>query len=114
MSITIKIQYLLFTSIRFKADPAGTHYWHSHSGVQRVDGLHGPLIVREPNDPNAALYDYDLLKHIISVQDWEHKLETSIYSAGHHSDGGAARPTILVNGNITHMFFSENHNLSNF
>ena len=32
---------------RFKAEPAGTHMWHAHHGVERGDGLFGALIVRE-------------------------------------------------------------------
>ena len=35
-----------FTYI-FKADPYGTHWYHSHSGAQRTDGLFGALIVKE-------------------------------------------------------------------
>ena len=29
----------------FTAEPAGTHWYHSHHGAQRSDGLHGALIV---------------------------------------------------------------------
>ena len=82
----------------------------THSGIQRVDGLYVASIVREPNDPNADLYDHDLPEHPIQVQDWEHDLETSIYSAGLHSDGGSERPTIPVNGNITNPSFPINFN----
>ena len=31
----------------FKARPSGTHWYHSHTGVQRSDGLFGALTVRE-------------------------------------------------------------------
>ena len=31
----------------FKASPAGTHWYHSHVGAQRTDGLFGAFIVRE-------------------------------------------------------------------
>ena len=31
----------------FKATPAGTHWYHSHVGAQRTDGLFGALIVRD-------------------------------------------------------------------
>ena len=89
---------LIVPCCRFKADPAGTHYWHSHSGVQRVDGLFGAIIVKDPNDVHADLYDHDLPEHVIQVMDWEHYLETDIYSASHHSDGGTERHTILING----------------
>lgn len=30
----------------FLAHPAGTHYYHSHVGLQAASGVHGPLIVR--------------------------------------------------------------------
>ena len=32
----------------FTATPAGTHWYHSHTGVQYSDGFFGPLIVDEP------------------------------------------------------------------
>ena len=31
----------------FTARPAGTHWYHSHTGAQRMDGLYGAFIVRE-------------------------------------------------------------------
>ena len=31
----------------FTADPAGTHWWHSHAATQRMDGVAGALIVRK-------------------------------------------------------------------
>ncbi|XP_017770699.1 PREDICTED: laccase-like [Nicrophorus vespilloides] len=56
----------------FVADPAGTHFYHSHMGSQRVNGAIGPLIVKLPesDNPHADLYDFDLSEHVISVQDW--------------------------------------------
>ena len=33
----------------FMAHPAGTHWYHSHTGAQRMDGLYGALVVREKN-----------------------------------------------------------------
>lgn len=44
--------------------------YHAHSGLHRMNGLFGKLIVREPNDPNANLYDYDLDEHVIILADW--------------------------------------------
>ena len=31
----------------FEANPSGTHWYHSHLGAQRTDGLFGALIVHE-------------------------------------------------------------------
>jgi iron transport multicopper oxidase len=28
-------------------------------GAQYCDGLRGPLVIYDPNDPHASLYDYD-------------------------------------------------------
>ena len=40
-----------FTYI-FKAEQYGTHWYHSHSGAQRTDGLFGALIVKERQQGN--------------------------------------------------------------
>lgn len=39
-----------------------------------MNGLFGKLIVREPNDPNADLYDYDLDEHVILLSDWNNAM----------------------------------------
>jgi FtsP/CotA-like multicopper oxidase with cupredoxin domain len=49
----------------FKATPAGTHWYHSHVGVQYGNGLFGPLIVEE-RTPIAA-YDRE---EILFLNDW--------------------------------------------
>ncbi|KAK1227973.1 hypothetical protein PQX77_009020 [Marasmius sp. AFHP31] len=38
---------------------AGTFWYHSHFGAQFCDGLRGPLIIYDPNDPHKSLYDVD-------------------------------------------------------
>jgi iron transport multicopper oxidase len=37
----------------------GTYWYHSHYKNQYCDGLRGALVVRDPNDPQASLYDID-------------------------------------------------------
>src|SRR5262249_9626336 len=49
----------------FRAEPAGTHWYHSHVGVQYGNGLFGPLIVEE-RDPIAA-YDRE---EVLLINDW--------------------------------------------
>ena len=34
---------------KFQAAPAGTFWYHSHTGAQLSDGMHGPLIVQVTN-----------------------------------------------------------------
>ncbi|XP_058451938.1 uncharacterized protein LOC131430754 [Malaya genurostris] len=82
----------------FKADNPGTHFWHSHTGMQRGDGAFGPLIIRQDNDPQQILYDYDLSDHVITVQDWGHVGGVQMFTAHHHSTGDNKPPNILING----------------
>lgn len=49
----------------FKATPFGTHWYHSHVGVQYGNGLFGPLIVEE-REP-IAKYDRE---EILLLNDW--------------------------------------------
>ena len=39
----------------FTANPAGTHWYHSHVGTQRVDGCFGAFIVREKTDTREEI-----------------------------------------------------------
>ncbi|XP_065091239.1 uncharacterized protein LOC135712206 [Ochlerotatus camptorhynchus] len=82
----------------FKADNPGTHFWHSHTGMQRGDGAFGPLIIRRDNDPQKIMYDYDLSEHVITVQDWGHQAGNQMFTAHHHSTGDNKPPNILING----------------
>lgn len=66
----------------FNASQEGTHMYHAHSGVHRMNGLFGNLIVREANDPNADLYDYDLNEHLILLSDWNNVL-AEVAAPGH-------------------------------
>jgi FtsP/CotA-like multicopper oxidase with cupredoxin domain len=49
----------------FRATPAGTHWYHSHVGVQYGEGLFGPLIVAE----RTPIADYDR-EEVLLVNDW--------------------------------------------
>ncbi|KAJ3482309.1 hypothetical protein NLI96_g7060 [Meripilus lineatus] len=40
-------------------DQAGTFWYHSHLTTQYCDGLRGPMVVYDPNDPHKDLYDVD-------------------------------------------------------
>ncbi|KAI0822641.1 hypothetical protein BC628DRAFT_1388329 [Trametes gibbosa] len=35
----------------------GTLWYHAHLSTQYCDGLRGPLVVYDPKDPHASLYD---------------------------------------------------------
>ncbi|TCD66597.1 laccase, multicopper oxidase, benzenediol:oxygen oxidorectuctase [Steccherinum ochraceum] len=55
-------------------DQAGTFWYHSHLSTQYCDGLRGPLIVYDPHDPQAHLYNVDDESTIITLADWYHVL----------------------------------------
>jgi len=51
---------------------SGTFWYHSQLSVQYLDGLRGPLIVYDDDDPNIDLYDVDDESTIIQLADWWH------------------------------------------
>ncbi|KAI0720117.1 laccase [Cerioporus squamosus] len=51
---------------------AGTFWYHSHHSTQYCDGLRGPIVVYDPNDPQRHLYDVDNESTVITLSDWYH------------------------------------------
>ncbi|KAJ7598438.1 laccase [Mycena floridula] len=51
---------------------AGTFWYHSHLSTQYCDGLRGAMVVYDPNDPHADLYDIDNESTVITLADWYH------------------------------------------
>ncbi|KAM0490723.1 hypothetical protein ACHAP8_011268 [Fusarium lateritium] len=77
-------------------DEYGTFWWHSHSDVQRADGLWGGLVVHSPDEINQPLEDY-----LIMISDWFHRNQTEVLSwfADASSRGNEPVPdSLLVNG----------------
>jgi FtsP/CotA-like multicopper oxidase with cupredoxin domain len=58
----------------FKAEPAGTHWYHSHTGLQYSEGLHGPLIIESKTND----YDYDR-EEVLMIGDWFVEKSDDIY-----------------------------------
>lgn len=56
----------------FLANNEGTHYWHSHDGLQKLDGIQGNLVIRTPKstDLNGNTYDMDAPDHTLMILDW--------------------------------------------
>lgn len=98
----------------FRAAQIGTHFWHSHIGIQRSDGVLGPLIIRQPRsqDPHGMLYNFDLSEHQIVLQDWVHQPTISVFSAHHHSNGTNKPSNILINGKGRYYDFREKPHFS--
>jgi FtsP/CotA-like multicopper oxidase with cupredoxin domain len=51
---------------------SGTYWYHSHYSTQYCDGLRGPLVIYDPEDPLAYLYDIDDESTVITLSDWYH------------------------------------------
>ena len=90
---------------RFKATPSGTHWYHAHSGVQRVDGLYGALIVKDTISGNV--YDHDFPdEHTLLLMDWYSQpfltdYLTADYSQSWFKESQANDPPFVVhNGTI--------------
>ncbi|KAH9968478.1 Steccherinum Ochraceum laccase obtained By multi crystals composite data collection technique [Lactifluus volemus] len=56
---------------------AGTFWYHSHFRNQYCDGLRGPLVVYDREDPHGHLYDVDNESTVITLADWYHYLSTN-------------------------------------
>ncbi|MDG2207025.1 MAG: multicopper oxidase family protein [Pirellulales bacterium] len=79
----------------FVAEPAGTHWYHSHTGVQYSEGLYGPLIVEAKKNQ----YDYDR-EEVLMVGDWFvengddifKNIKSGVYMDAEKSGQGPAKP----------------------
>ncbi|RDX50687.1 laccase [Lentinus brumalis] len=71
---------------------AGTFWYHSHLSTQYCDGLRGPLVVYDPDDPYASLYDVDDDSTVITLADWYH----TAARLGAQFPAGA--DSVLING----------------
>ncbi|KAH9164028.1 laccase [Lactarius sanguifluus] len=93
---------------RFETDEqAGTYWYHSHFQAQYCDGLRGPLVIYDPNDPHASLYDVDNEDTIITLADWYHyvspqaparpQLNSTLINGKGRYPGGPSVPLAVVN-----------------
>ncbi|KAJ3820027.1 laccase lcc6 [Lentinula raphanica] len=72
-------------------DQAGTFWYHSHLATQYCDGLRGPLVVYDPEDPYLSLYDVDDDSTVITLSDVYHVPATQIV-------GVATSDATIING----------------
>ncbi|KAG6831709.1 hypothetical protein H0H87_004366 [Tephrocybe sp. NHM501043] len=72
-------------------DQAGTFWYHSHYSTQYCDGLRGPFIIYDPEDPYLNSYDVDNESTIITLADWIHVASPTPFGSSHSL-------TTLING----------------
>ncbi|XP_018575474.1 laccase [Anoplophora glabripennis] len=82
------------------AGNAGTHFWHAHTGLQKMDGLYGSIAIRQPpsKDPNSHLYDYDLTTHVMLLSDWMHEDAAERFPGRLAVNTGQDPESLLING----------------
>lgn len=91
----------------FVADDEGTHFYHSHSGHQKANGIFGALIVRAPAN-KRQVYDFDLSEHLIIASDWMHHLAEEDFPG--QISRSVLTQSMLINGrgrfyNVCHLYF---------
>ena len=86
----------------FTAHPAGTHWYHSHTGLQRDEGLYGAVIVRLPTEMEVhrQQYDYDLSEHTMIITDWYPQPATNRFLEMNHRRNPALQPLLPFSGLI--------------
>ena len=76
-------------SYRYVANPAGTFWYHSHSGAQRTDGFFGALIVKETPQRMARIkhelrthgvFEDRPAKHTLTLLDWQHEPSLDLFT----------------------------------
>jgi iron transport multicopper oxidase len=92
---------------KFKAEPAGTSWYHGHLLEQYTDGLYGPLIIHHRIEPNQDKYDSE---QILMVADWyNNQAHTQLlpwYLNPNNPHGNEPSPdAIVVNGKFTQSLF---------
>ncbi|KAH9951951.1 laccase [Amylocystis lapponica] len=96
-------------------DQAGTFWYHSHLALQYCDGLRGPFIVYDPNDPHKSLYDVDDDNTVITLADWYHvpapqipipaqSVSTLINGLGPNANGTGELSVITVKHGLRYRF----------
>ena len=113
----------------FNATPAGTHWYHSHVGAQRTDGLFGALVVREktvsfenvvipqiliPNPgSNTPAPSYTTIQdipsqHTLTLLDWQREASLDLFvrinsALGFYSDSKPV-DTVPTDRNINQLY----------
>ncbi|KAH9959972.1 laccase [Russula dissimulans] len=96
-----------FNHVFNPGEQTGTYWYHSHYKAQYCDGVRGPLVIYDPDDPQASLYDVDDESTVITLGDWYHYVSTEapliavfnstlINGKGRYS-GGPSVPLAVVN-----------------
>ena len=79
----------------FNATPAGTHWYHSHTGAQRTDGLFGALVVKERTAELRSIttalglgdFEDQPENHTLTLLDWQRESSLDLFTQIHSTLG---------------------------
>ncbi|CAK5284939.1 unnamed protein product [Mycena citricolor] len=75
----------------FTTQQAGTYWYHSHLATQYCDGLRGPIVLYDHEDPYLDEYDVDNEDTVITLADWYNVFAETVVGPGVPS-------SMLING----------------
>lgn len=78
----------------------GTYWYHSHLSSQYIDGLRGPIVIKDPEDPHLSLYDVDDESTVIFLADWFHTASSDLLAAYTLSTNTASVEQLPQSGTI--------------
>ena len=95
MSLSFRYQYA--------ASNPGTHFYHAHTGLNKMDGVIGTLVIRTPReqDPNREFFDTDYSSHVVIISDWMNEESTERFpgrTARGTGPTGQLPDSLLING----------------
>ncbi|KAL0950669.1 hypothetical protein HGRIS_007453 [Hohenbuehelia grisea] len=82
-------------------EQTGTHWYHSHVTTQYCEGLRGPLVIYDDNDPFAHLYDVDDASTIITMHEWYYHPSPKVFAE-------VFPPHSLIVNGLGRTWFGEN------
>lgn len=80
---------------------SGTHFYHSHTGEQKMNGHYGALIVQEPRSEepwSQDVYEFDLPEHTMVLSDWMHDYAEMFWPGLPTRAPGIRPSSFLING----------------
>ncbi|XP_063978189.1 uncharacterized protein LOC135163015 [Diachasmimorpha longicaudata] len=94
------ISYRSTFRYKWRAQNAGTHFYHAHTGLHKPAGIQGAIVVRRPRetDPIAKYYDEDGIDNVIFVNDWFHSTPDNHWPGNRFRNVGQVADNFLING----------------
>ncbi|RFU81929.1 ferro-o2-oxidoreductase [Trichoderma arundinaceum] len=84
---------------RIRDDEHGTFWWHSHSQLQRADGLFGGLVIHEPRPHDANIADQQ--EALLLIGDWFHRKQSDVldwYTSPRSAGNEPVPDSMIING----------------